>query len=194
MAIATAFFAFLLILPAVYAVDYTVGDTNGWTQGIDYTTWTAGKTFNTGDTLVFNYGGSHTVDVVNKGDYDSCNTGNTLESHSDGSTKITLSKAGPMYFTCSAFGHCSGGMKLAVTVSAASTTPSNGTPTTPSTTTPSPTTPSTETPSSTTPSGTTPSRNTDNQAGTNGASSNLYNMNYMFGACLVLAPLLVLMG
>ncbi|PIA30930.1 hypothetical protein AQUCO_05300036v1 [Aquilegia coerulea] len=195
MAIATAaFFAFLLVLPAAYAVDYTVGDSSGWNQGTDYTTWTAGKTFNIGDTLLFTYGGSHSVDVVNKADYDSCNTGNALESHNGGSTVITLSKAGPMYFTCPALGHCSGGMKLAVTVSAGSTTPtpSNGTPTTPSPTTPSTNTPSGTPPSTNTPSGTPPSRNTDTPAGANGASSNLYN--YMFGACLVLAPLLVLMG
>lgn len=51
MAMATAFLFLLLATPAVYAVDYTVGDTNGWTSGADYTTWVSGKTFRVGDAL-----------------------------------------------------------------------------------------------------------------------------------------------
>jgi hypothetical protein len=37
--------------PAAYAVDYTVGDSSGWTGGVDYSTWASDKTFNVGDTL-----------------------------------------------------------------------------------------------------------------------------------------------
>jgi hypothetical protein len=33
------------------AKDYTVGDSSGWTTGVDYTAWARGKTFNIGDTL-----------------------------------------------------------------------------------------------------------------------------------------------
>lgn len=33
------------------ATVYTVGDSAGWTLGVDYTTWASGKTFNVGDSL-----------------------------------------------------------------------------------------------------------------------------------------------
>lgn len=48
---ATALLILLLVAPAVYAVEYTVGDTSGWTQGFDYTSWVSGKTFKVGDVL-----------------------------------------------------------------------------------------------------------------------------------------------
>ncbi|KAE8734488.1 hypothetical protein F3Y22_tig00000764pilonHSYRG00154 [Hibiscus syriacus] len=50
MAIATASLL-LLVTPAAYAVQYTVGDNSGWTLGPNYTTWAQGKTFTLGDTL-----------------------------------------------------------------------------------------------------------------------------------------------
>jgi hypothetical protein len=34
-----------------YATDYVVGDSSGWTSGVDYTTWANGKTFSVGDNL-----------------------------------------------------------------------------------------------------------------------------------------------
>lgn len=33
------------------ATVYTVGDSSGWTLGVDYSTWTSDKTFNVGDSL-----------------------------------------------------------------------------------------------------------------------------------------------
>lgn len=69
---------------------------------------------------MFNYGGSHSVDEVRKSDYENCNSGNALKTHSGGSNVITLSSTGAMYFICPTAGHCSEGMKLAVTVVAAS--------------------------------------------------------------------------
>ncbi|KAF9591207.1 hypothetical protein IFM89_002862 [Coptis chinensis] len=173
MAIAAAFLAFLLVLPAAYAVDYIVGDSAGWNQGTDYTTWVSGKTFSVGDRLLFNYGSLHSVDEVNKADYDSCTSGNALQSYNGGNTMISLNKIGPVYFLCPTFGHCSGGMKLGVTVSAASTTPNGSPPTTPSTTTPTPTTPSPR---------------------TSGASINLYNMDFLVLGAITFAPLVALMG
>ncbi|XP_042493709.1 blue copper protein-like [Macadamia integrifolia] len=131
------------------ATSYTVGDTAGWTTNVDYSTWTKGKTFAVGDTLVFNYPGGHTVDEVSGTDYSSCALGNSISTDSSGSTKITLKTTGPHYYICGITGHCASGMKLAVTVTgAASTTPSTGT--TPTTTTPATTTPTTTSPSTTT--------------------------------------------
>ncbi|KAF8034951.1 hypothetical protein BT93_C1086 [Corymbia citriodora subsp. variegata] len=151
-----------LVLPSSATV-YTVGDTTGWVMGTDYTTWTSGKTFSVGDSLAFNYGGGHTVDEVSKSDYDSCTVGNAITTDSSGATTIPLKTAGTHYFICGAAGHCSSGMKLAVSVKAGTsptTTPSTSggspaatttTSSPPSTTTTTPTTPTTTTTSSVTP-------------------------------------------
>ncbi|TXG62502.1 hypothetical protein EZV62_009496 [Acer yangbiense] len=52
MAMAAALLILLLATPAaVFAVDHTVGDTSGWSQSVDYTSWVSGKTFSVGDFL-----------------------------------------------------------------------------------------------------------------------------------------------
>ncbi|KAF6170292.1 hypothetical protein GIB67_042982 [Kingdonia uniflora] len=130
------------VVPSLATV-YTVGDTSGWTTGVDYSTWTSDKTFAVGDTLVFNYGGGHTVDEVSSGDYSSCSAANSINSDSSGATSVSLKKAGTHYFICGALGHCSGGMKLAVTVGSSTET------TTPSTTTTATPTPKTTSPAKT---------------------------------------------
>ncbi|KAJ6675638.1 BLUE COPPER PROTEIN [Salix viminalis] len=97
--IASALLIILLAAPAAYAATtYTVGDTNGWTTSGDYTTWASDKTFTVGDSLLFNYGFTHSVAEVSKGDYDSCSTSNLVKTYTGGSSTITLSAAGPMYF------------------------------------------------------------------------------------------------
>ncbi|XP_068650948.1 uclacyanin-3-like [Aristolochia californica] len=150
MAAATALLLLLLAAPAALATDHVVGDSSGWDSGVDYTTWTSGKAFQVGDRLIFTYTANHKVDEVAKSDYDSCSSSNTLASHDDGNTTITLSKEGVHYFLCPTFGHCSSGMKLSVTVAAAGNSQSapgasSSTPSTPN----SPNTPSSRTPSST---------------------------------------------
>ncbi|XP_057719165.1 uncharacterized protein LOC130933552 [Arachis stenosperma] len=49
--VASSFLILLLASPTVFATDYTVGDASGWTLGVDYTKWVAGKQFKVGDTL-----------------------------------------------------------------------------------------------------------------------------------------------
>ncbi|XP_016462724.2 blue copper protein [Nicotiana tabacum] len=143
------------VVPSLATV-YTVGDSAGWAMGVDYSTWATGKTFNVGDSLVFNYPSGHTVDEVSASDYQSCTAGNAITSDKSGATTISLKTAGTHYFTCGAMGHCSGGMKLAVTVAAAggggggSTTPSSGTTTQSSGTTTSTATPTPDTTTTTT--------------------------------------------
>ncbi|KAE8720750.1 Uclacyanin-2 [Hibiscus syriacus] len=137
MGLEAALLLLLLAAPAALAVQYIVGDSAGWTSGGDYETWVQGKTFTVGDTLLFNYDGTHSVDEVSKNNYDNCNSGNALRTHNDGSTVIALSNPGSMYFICPTIGHCAGGMKLAVNVVAAG----GSSPSTPSTPSDSPTTP-----------------------------------------------------
>ncbi|XP_022769653.1 uclacyanin-3-like [Durio zibethinus] len=177
MALAAALLVLLLATPAVYAVQYTVGDSSGWSTSGDYTTWVQGKTFNVGDTLLFTYdSSSHRVEEVTKSDYDNCNSGNSLKTYSGGNTVITLSSTGPMYFICPTTGHCALGMKLAINVVAAS----GNTPSTPSpsgSTTPS---------SGTTPSGSTPP--------SHGGAPSITNNGLMLGFSLVLGAVLAIMS
>ncbi|CAD6243178.1 unnamed protein product [Miscanthus lutarioriparius] len=159
---AATIMAGLVLLAAVaapaHAKDYTVGDSSGWTSGVDYTTWASGKTFAVGDNLVFQYSMLHTVAEVSSADYSACSASNSIQSYSDQNTKIALTAPGTRYFICGTPGHCGNGMKLAVTVAAAAaTTPpaSSSPPATPAApgadTPPVTTTPSTSTPTTTKP-------------------------------------------
>ncbi|XP_021802421.1 uclacyanin-3-like [Prunus avium] len=191
MAIATALVILLLAAPAVYGVQHTVGDTDGWDSNVDYVTWAASKTFTVGDTLLFTYGASHSVDQVNQAGYSSCSSSNAIGTHSGGNTSIPLSQAGPVYFICPTPGHCANGMKLTVTVVAAGSPPT----TSPTTPPPPATTPS---PPTTTPSpSTTPASNNGSSPPPppppppSGAAA--LSMN-MLGVPLALATLVAFMG
>ncbi|XP_008798824.2 blue copper protein-like [Phoenix dactylifera] len=183
MAGVTALLVLLIAAVPAYASEYTVGDSQGWTSGVDYSTWVSDKTFKVGDTLLFQYGFLHSVDEVSESDYKACSTSNSMQSFSDQNTKIALSKPGTRYFICGTSGHCSGGMKLAVAVSGSSTSPS--TPSSPEGSTPSPLTPSTpsngDQPSSKTPATTTTTK-------INGATGS----GFYCGSALLLGMLLVL--
>ncbi|KAI7756841.1 hypothetical protein M8C21_025026 [Ambrosia artemisiifolia] len=172
-----------VVTRSAYAVQHIVGDSNGWTNFGDYTTWAASKTFNVGDTLLFNYGSSHGVDVVSKSDYDNCATGNAIESYSSGPTTVKLTQPGPMYFACPSFGHCSTGMKLAINV----VSQSSNTPTTTTTTT----TPS-DGSNSSPPSTTGPSTPSASKPTKDAGSATSANM-VLIGLSLVLATLFVFM-
>ncbi|KAI3444805.1 hypothetical protein Pfo_001470 [Paulownia fortunei] len=188
MAKAIAFLVLLLISPAAYAATtHTVGGSSGWNTGVNYGTWASGQTFTTGDTILFNYDFTHSVDEVNQADYQSCNTGNPISSDASSPTSITLTSTGTRYFICPRSNHCSQGMKLAVTVTAGSTPP-GGSPPPSGGTTPSPPSGSPATP------GTPPStRAPPPPAG--GAASTLGGRNsLMVGLSLVLAALLGVMG
>jgi|UniRef100_A0A2N9GJ75 hypothetical protein len=171
MAMQIALLILTLAAPVVYGAQHIVGDSTGWSQGVDYSTWATGKTFTVGDTLLFTYTTTHKVDIVNQADYNNCNSGNAIQSYQDGNTTIPLSSAGTTYYICPTAGHCAGGMKLSVNVVAASTAPSGTPPTTPSTTvSPPPPPPS-------------------------GAASISCNMNnLMFGFLLVLVTMFAYMG
>ncbi|KAG8632882.1 blue copper protein [Manihot esculenta] len=150
--VVSAIFILISMMVPSLATVYTVGDSTGWTMGNDYSTWTSGKTFTVGDSLVFNYGGGHTVDEVSASDYNTCTVGNAITSDSSGATTVALKTAGTHYFICGVIGHCGSGMKIAVTAQAAS---SSGTTTPSGTATPTSGsgTPS-DTPATTSPSGT----------------------------------------
>ncbi|VVB03384.1 unnamed protein product [Arabis nemorensis] len=181
---ATALLLVLAVVPAALAVKYTVGDAQGWASGVDYTTWTAGKTFRVGDTLVFNYGPSHSVNEVSSSVYASCG-GTPIKTHSDGETDIDLDTVGPKYFICPTAGHCSNGMKLSVTVVAAS----SGAPETPSPPSSTPGTPATPTtpPADGTPATPTPTTGSTSPPPPKGSGASKGVMSYILvGVSMVL--------
>ena len=62
------------------------------------------------------------MEEVSQAEYEACSSSNSLSSHGDGNTVITMDKEGTRYFICGAAGHCENGMKIAVTVSAGGAT------------------------------------------------------------------------
>ncbi|XP_076919958.1 stellacyanin-like [Bidens hawaiensis] len=95
---------------------YTVGESNGWSLSVDYSTWASGKTFKVGDSLVFKYDSSHTVAEVSSDDYEACNVANSINSYSSSPTTVALNTTGTRYFICGVPSHCGGGMKVSVPV------------------------------------------------------------------------------
>ncbi|CAN4088507.1 unnamed protein product [Withania somnifera] len=113
---------------------HVVGDNMGWIipNGADtYTSWSAGKTFRVGDTLVFNFTtGRHDVQKVEKTSFDGCNSQNAIgDAIMTGPANVTLDSAGDHYFICTFGTHCQNGQKLAVTVSSTTGTPGANPPT-----------------------------------------------------------------
>ncbi|KAK9757646.1 hypothetical protein RND81_01G176400 [Saponaria officinalis] len=137
-----------IAMPSMATV-YTVGDSSGWTLGVDYASWSSSKSFILGDSLVFNYGSGHTVDEVSQKDYTACTIGNPINTDNKGSTTILLQTPGTHFFICGVIGHCATGMKLSVNVLPSAGSTSSTTNSTSSTTGCPPTTfptPSTATP------------------------------------------------
>lgn len=128
----------LCLAVPILATVYTVGDSAGWTLGVDYGTWSTSKTLLVGDTLAFNYGSGHTVDEVSESDYSTCTVGNPINTDNKGSTTLLLQTPGNHYYICGVIGHCGSGMKLSVNVlaSGASAANSTSTATSPPSTTP----------------------------------------------------------
>uniref|UniRef100_A0A7N0TFH8 Phytocyanin domain-containing protein n=1 Tax=Kalanchoe fedtschenkoi TaxID=63787 RepID=A0A7N0TFH8_KALFE len=112
-----------MLMTVAKAETYTVGDTDGWSSGVEYTAWVSGKSFKVGDNLVFRYLPNHDVLEVSKADYDSCSPDSPINSDNSGSTTISLKSIGKRYFICGTIGHCDQGMKLAVDTLGSSSSP-----------------------------------------------------------------------
>uniref|UniRef100_A0A7N0U1K5 Phytocyanin domain-containing protein n=1 Tax=Kalanchoe fedtschenkoi TaxID=63787 RepID=A0A7N0U1K5_KALFE len=113
-----------LLVPAILATEFIVGDGSGWTIGYDYQAWATGKNFYVGDTLVFNYAvGVHNVNKVNQTAFQDCTIplSGALESGKD---VITLATPGKKWYICGKGKHCEvGKQKLAITVMDAAPAP-----------------------------------------------------------------------
>ncbi|CAN6203108.1 unnamed protein product [Urochloa humidicola] len=108
------------------AMDWMVGDNDGWRARFNTTGWADGKTFRVGDTLMFMYPkGNHTVvQVSNKADFVGCNLNtNPIKKWDTGNDVVTLNKPGKAWFFCSVPHHCDNGMKLVIDVEDAAPSP-----------------------------------------------------------------------
>ncbi|XP_021275691.1 chemocyanin-like [Herrania umbratica] len=108
-----------LTLPEIAnAAEYQVGDSFGlaFPPSTDfYANWASNKTFQAGDSVVFNRNGTHTATRVSKEDYDACNTtGGTILVTSG--VDVRLDVNGTYYFICSVGTHCQQGIKVAFVV------------------------------------------------------------------------------
>ncbi|XP_013616724.1 PREDICTED: mavicyanin-like [Brassica oleracea var. oleracea] len=99
------FFTSLMILVALIGVGvggtvHKVGDSSGWTMmGVDYQAWASSRTFQVGDSLVFEYNNEfHDVTEVTPHDFELCYSSNPLARYQTGSDTVTLTKPGFQHF------------------------------------------------------------------------------------------------
>ncbi|CAN7018690.1 unnamed protein product, partial [Brassica oleracea var. botrytis] len=125
-----SFFTSLMILVAIFGVGvkgtvHKVGDSSGWTMmGVDYQAWASSRTFQVGDSLVFEYNNEfHDVTEVTPHDFELCYSSNPLARYQTGSDTVTLTKPGFQHFICGVPGHCDIGQKLHILVFPASLGP-----------------------------------------------------------------------
>ncbi|XP_058106896.1 uclacyanin 1 [Magnolia sinica] len=105
----------LVMAQLAMGANHTVGGPQGsWDLSTNFQQWASSNSFSVGDNLIFQYAPVHSVLEVTKADYDSCQFGNPLESHTDGNTVIPLTSPGKRYFICGTEGHCSQGMKVEI--------------------------------------------------------------------------------
>ncbi|KAJ6922094.1 cucumber peeling cupredoxin-like [Populus alba x Populus x berolinensis] len=111
--------AVALLEGATSGKNYKVGDDDGWrvpdTKSY-YETWAGGQKFEVGDSLEFNWTGTHDVlEVTTKTDYDACVKTNGTPNITSPVT-INLIKNGTFYYICTIGPHCDLGQKVTIVV------------------------------------------------------------------------------
>ncbi|KAI4379480.1 hypothetical protein MLD38_005771 [Melastoma candidum] len=125
MAFLRVLVALLAMIGGASASTYTVGDQLGWTVppagDVAYKVWAAEKSFDLGDTVVFNWNGTHDVAEVSKVDYDNCTTTNPIGTIQKTSPySVTLNGNSSRYFICTVSTHCKQGQKVTLSIGGAS--------------------------------------------------------------------------
>ncbi|GMP65977.1 hypothetical protein CsSME_00026536 [Camellia sinensis var. sinensis] len=123
------------------AYQFNVGGKEGWVlnPSENYNHWAGRMRFQVNDTLLFKYNnGSDSVLVVNKQDYDNCNTQNPITKMEDGNSVFKLDRSGPFYIISGNKSNCDHGQKLIVVVLAIRNKPTTSPPPSPSAGAPSP--------------------------------------------------------
>ncbi|KAH7661588.1 Cupredoxins domain-containing protein [Dioscorea alata] len=114
------FMAMALLPTTIHAIEYTVGDDDGWTDNFDYQAWTSDKQFKVGDILVFKYEvGKHDVIEVTPAEFLACMAFSEPEPPvTSGEESITLLSEGYKFYICGKDDgkHCSLGQRLVIDV------------------------------------------------------------------------------
>ncbi|KAH6822951.1 hypothetical protein C2S53_017827 [Perilla frutescens var. hirtella] len=101
------------------ALQFVVGGRDGWVLNPfeNYNHWAQRMRFQVNDTLLFKYQrGSESVLVVDKDDYEKCNTGNPILKLQDGNSIITFDRSGLFFFISGSKSNCANGQKLIIAV------------------------------------------------------------------------------
>ncbi|KAL5712697.1 hypothetical protein ACHQM5_014842 [Ranunculus cassubicifolius] len=116
---ARASLGFLMMIAFLHtsmaATVHNVGDSAGWTIGVDYNQWVSSQTFHVGDSIVFEYDPSHhNVVRVSHHEYNSCTVNATTkpETFDSGHDVMTFKRPGHHYYICGYEGHCEAGQKV----------------------------------------------------------------------------------
>ncbi|KAJ6898833.1 mavicyanin-like [Populus alba x Populus x berolinensis] len=111
--------AMTLMLEVIHAAVYKVGGSAGWTASgnIDYKQWSATKTFQVGDVILFEYNAQfHNVMRVTHAMYRACNTSAPMATYTTGNDSITIKTRRHHFFFCGVPGHCQAGQKVDINV------------------------------------------------------------------------------
>ncbi|KAL2247510.1 UNVERIFIED_CONTAM: Early nodulin-like protein 1 [Sesamum indicum] len=112
-------FFFSGLIKFSFAYQFVVGGRQGWVVNTseNYNHWAERMRFQVNDTLLFKYKkGSDSVLVVNKDDYDNCNTGNPILKLDDGNSVFKFDRSGPFFFISGNKANCDQGQKLIIVV------------------------------------------------------------------------------
>ncbi|XP_027367378.1 mavicyanin-like [Abrus precatorius] len=113
------FFLVMAALQVSYAAIYKVGDSAGWTTlgNIDYKKWAATKSFQIGDTIIFQYNAQfHNVMRGTHVMYKACNASSPIATFTTGNDSIKITNHGHHFFFCGVPGHCQAGQKVDINV------------------------------------------------------------------------------
>ncbi|KAK6777099.1 hypothetical protein RDI58_023816 [Solanum bulbocastanum] len=119
------------LINSCYAYQFYVGGKAGWVPNPseNYNNWAERMRFQVNDTLVFKYKkGSNSVLVVNKDDYDKCNTNNPIMKMDDGNSIFKFDHSGPFFFISGNKNDCENGSQKLITVVLAIRPPPPSTP------------------------------------------------------------------
>ncbi|KAM3222854.1 early nodulin-like protein 3 [Capsicum annuum] len=116
-------FNILLMLQNVNCYEFKVGGSGDWSVPMDpnannYNQWAERSRFQIGDTLSFHYSDKDSVLLVNKADFDNCNTASPIEKYSDGHSVFKFNHSGSYYFISGVHDNCVKNQKLHVVVMA----------------------------------------------------------------------------
>ncbi|ESQ28487.1 hypothetical protein EUTSA_v10019549mg [Eutrema salsugineum] len=94
---------------------YIVGDEFGWDLVIPMDSWTRGKTFYAGDTLVFKYDDlTSNMVVVNRTGYENCMANDGSKEYDSGNDRIQLPYGDSYYIGTYNPYDCAAGLKMAI--------------------------------------------------------------------------------